>query len=103
RRTQATQDVRAELEQGKGPVSIQDLTFWIIERIASHIADYVDSVEEKIEIHEDKVATGNVEEIRRDISTIRREAAAVRRYLAPQRDALDSFHRQARDFMDENT
>jgi zinc transporter len=102
RRILAAQDIREELGAGKGPVSIQDLLFVLIEKLATRIADFIDSLEERIDSHELADESGDPLEMRSQVLQIRRQAAAVRRFLAPQREALESFTRQARDVMDEN-
>lgn len=101
RRVFSIQDIRKELEDGKGPADVQQLFIIIVERLADRIAEYVDAIEEKVAVFEESVETSNSNKIRVEVSSLRRQSAMVRRYLAPQRDALDSFYRQSREFLNE--
>lgn len=101
RRVFSIQDIRKELETGKGPKSIQELFITIIERLADRISEYVDDIEEKVGNFEDNIETANSSETRVQVSSLRRQAAQVRRYLAPQRDALDAFYRLSREALNE--
>src|SRR5690606_2471624 len=49
RRILATQELKAELEQDKGPDNLENLFFALIERMANRISDYVDGLEEAME------------------------------------------------------
>jgi len=102
RRVFSIQDIRHDLEAGKGPNNTQELFITIIERLADRISEYVDAIEEKVGTHEDTIETSNPNDVRKEVSSLRRQAAMVRRYLAPQREALDSFYRQSRESLDEN-
>ena len=99
RRVYSIQDIRKELETGNGPNNLQELFIYIVERLADRISEYVDGIEEKVGEFEESVETSNSNEVRVAVSSLRRQSAMVRRYLAPQRDALDSFHRQCRDIL----
>lgn len=101
RRVFSIQDIRHELEAGKGPSSVSELFIAIVERLADRIAEYVDDIEEKVGVFEDTIETSNSNEIRIEVSSLRRQAATIRRFLAPQRDALDSFYRQCRETLQE--
>lgn len=83
------------LNNGDGPKDVSELLMHLIERLADGIGMFIDGVEERMEKYESAVETGELAELRKAVSEIRREVAAVRRYLAPQRDALESLHRQA--------
>lgn len=101
RRVFSIQDIRKELEAGTGAKDIQGLFMLIIERLADRISEVVDDIEEKVGGFEDSIETSNSNEVRIAVSSLRRQAAQIRRYLAPQRDALDSFYRLSRDFLSE--
>lgn len=100
RRIHATQELKTELEAGRGPDNLENLLFALIERTADSVSDYVDGLEEDIERFESAVDSGSPGDLRRQVSELRRHAATVRRFLAPQRDALESFSRLVRDFVD---
>jgi zinc transporter len=102
RRILVAQDIREHLDGGSGPVSIQDLMFVLVEKLATRISEFIDSLEERIDAHELSEPNGDPLQLRSQVLQIRRQAAAVRRFLAPQREALESFCRQAKDLLDEN-
>ncbi len=95
RRVFSIQDIRKEMEAGKGPTTIQGLFLTIIERLADRISEVVDDIEEKIGNYEDTLESLNSNDIRIAVSNLRRQSAQIRRYLAPQREALDSFYASA--------
>ena len=101
RKVFSAQDIKTELEKGIGPCTIQDLITHFIEKLADRIADYVDDMESKITDHEAMIEKSDPLHFRSEVSALRRQAALVRRYLAPQRDALDTFYRQCRNILDE--
>ncbi len=101
RRVFSIQDIRKEMETGKGPKTIQGLFLTIIERLADRISEVVDDIEEKVGNYEDTLESSNSNEIRVAVSNLRRQSAQIRRYLAPQREALDSFYRLSREVLNE--
>jgi len=101
RRLFSIQDIRKEMENGKGAKNIQELFLLIIERLADRISEVVDDIEEKVGNYEDSIESSNSNDVRIAVSSLRRQAAQIRRYLAPQRDALDSFYRLSREFLSE--
>jgi len=101
RRVFSIQDIRKEMEAGKGPTTIQGLFLTIIERLADRISEVVDDIEEKIGNYEDTLESLNSNDIRIAVSNLRRQSAQIRRYLAPQREALDSFYRLSHEVMSE--
>lgn len=100
RKVFSIQDIRQELEAGKGPPTLQQLVIRIIERLADRISEYVDDIEEQIDDFEELGNRANPAHVRTQVSSLRRQTATVRRYLAPQREALESFNRQYRDILD---
>ncbi|MBT6043326.1 zinc transporter ZntB [Gammaproteobacteria bacterium] len=101
RRVFSIQDLRKDLEDGKGPKNTKELFITIVERMADRISEYVDAIEEKVGEFEDTIETSNSNKTRVDVSSLRRQSAQVRRYLAPQRDALESFYRLSKNFLDD--
>ncbi len=101
RKVYSIQDIRREMEAGNGPEHIQQLFILIVERLADRISEYVDNIEEKVSEFEESIESSNSNQVRVAVSSLRRQSAMVRRYLAPQRDALDSFHRQCRSILNE--
>jgi zinc transporter len=101
RKVYSIQDIRREMEAGNGPEHIQQLFILIVERLADRISEYVDNIEEKVGEFEESIESSNSNQVRVAVSSLRRQSAMVRRYLAPQRDALDFFHRQCRSILNE--
>ncbi len=101
RKVFSIQDIRRELEAGNGPSDIPQLFIYIVERLADRISEYVDDIEEKVGNFEESMETSNSNQVRVEVSSLRRQSAMVRRYLAPQRDALDAFHRQCRSILND--
>ncbi len=101
RRLLSVQDVREDLVEGAGPTDLISVIIAVIGKVATRIADYVESVDENLAELEDTHLNSPDLNDRKTLSAIRREVAAVRRYLAPQRDALESLFNQVRSTMDE--
>ncbi len=100
RRIFSVQDVRALLDNNRGPCDISSLVSTITEHLADRISDFVDTMESHIEEYEEAMETGDKSQIRREVSILRRQAAVVRRFLAPQRDALDNLFRHSGSLLD---
>lgn len=84
----AVADIRAALEDGRGPKSAADfmvtLTTRLIERmepVLRELDDRTDSIEESV------IENPDVSE-RSDLNDIRRQAILMRRYIAPQKDVI---------------
>jgi zinc transporter len=102
RKLMAAQDIKDALEAGQGPHSIAELVSRLVERLADRVASFVDQLEDKLTEIEAKIESHAELTMRPEISAIRRQTATVRRYLAPQREALDSFYRLAENALDES-
>jgi len=102
RRLFSIEDVRNDLDASRGPRDVGDLFTQIIERIADRVADFVDSLEEKVDNFELAVELGPTIKTRSEVSTVRRQIAHVRRYLAPQREALEALRRGIPDWLVEH-
>jgi len=95
RRLMAVQSVREDLEAGRGPTTIPDLVVSIVERLADRVSEFVDDLEAKLVDIEQVIDDKPDVTYRAQIAAIRRQTAVVRRFLAPQREALENFHRSA--------
>lgn len=95
RRLLSVVDLRAALDDGKGPRSTGEFVVQLIERLADRIGDFVNSIEERLENAEEALAAGDAFEVSASVGELRRQIASVRRFLAPQRDALDRMYRQS--------
>lgn len=103
RRLLAVQDVKTSLQEGRGPESLNAVLIDLLEGLANRVALFVDSLEDRLEGIESRIESQMDASLRAEISSIRRQAASVRRYMAPQREALEAFQRQARSRFDEAT
>lgn len=97
----SVQDLREELLAQQGPRSIPELVVRLIQRLADRIAGCVDDIEDQVEAFEEALTNGVSAELRTGISALRRQTAKVRRFLAPQREALETLARLARDRLGE--
>jgi zinc transporter len=88
RRIMATQDVKEDIESGKGPCSSGEFLMLLTDRIADRMGDVVAEFDDKVDDIEDTVLSADSEELRTQLSTLRRTSVKLRRYIAPQRDAL---------------
>jgi zinc transporter len=100
RRILAADDIREDLDAGRGPRDVPALIVDLVERIADRIANFVDEMEEAILDYEAKVESSSVRSIRSELAVLRRETAVVRRFVAPLREALEGLARQAEQVLD---
>ena len=92
RRLLSVQDVRAAIEQGRGPKTSGEFLVVLTETLADRIGAVVDNIETAIDELEDRVAAGNIRKLQIELGVLRRQTAAIRRYLTPQRDALNRLY-----------
>lgn len=93
RRLMSIQDMRANLESGRGPRDTAEFLVAVVERLADRIGEVVEQSEEQLEAIEDDTVEMADADLRHHLTGIRRRAAQLKRYLAPQRDALDALYR----------
>ena len=99
RRLLSVIDMAAALDEGDGPQRPSELLAMLVDRLATRIGDFVDSIESRLDGIEDDISTSAPHAVRLRLSPLRRQMASVRRFLAPQRDALDRLYRQPVDFI----
>lgn len=80
--------IAGELDRGRGPTGVADLTASLVERVMEYAATRVDTLSDAIAACEDQVLTGTRGELRAQLADHRRRAIALRRFLAPQREAF---------------
>lgn len=100
RRLMSINDIRAALQQGKGPVGPGAFLVYLTDRLGDRIGNTVDSIEQALDDSEDFGA--DMTTFRAMLSELRRKTARLRRYLAPQRDALDRLSRTIGDVVSRN-
>jgi zinc transporter len=84
----AVQDMRNNIEAGKGPCSAAEFLVMVAERIADRMGDVVSELDDNVATLEDSVLTANSHELRSQLADLRRTSIGLRRYIAPQRDVL---------------
>jgi zinc transporter len=102
RRLLSVQDLKSELERGRGPTSVPELAVELIERLADRIASFVDGIEDRAADCEADTDDASPAELRAAVAELRRQTAAVRRFLAPLREALESLFRNSKGILDED-
>lgn len=95
RKLLSVQDVKEELEIGNGPKSLEEVLLRLLERVGDRVASFVYDMEEQLGELETQMESDIDATTRSTISETRRKIASVRRFLSPQRDALESFYRNA--------
>lgn len=93
RRIDSVQEIRRDLDAGSGPVDLDTLLLTLLEKITDRVADFVNELDDAIDGFEENLEQLDPSRTRTEIASLRRQSATVRRYLAPQRDALENFHR----------
>ena len=88
-------DLRDALKAGKGPATPGEFLVALVDRLASRIGGFVESIEAAVDDCEETITAGGEPGSRQQLGALRRQIAGVRRFLAPQRDALDRLNRQA--------
>ena len=102
RRVYSIQEIRTDLESARGPRTLDDVVLAIIEHLTDRISRYVDRLNDQLDQLEQALQDGAYQGLRNTVSSIRRRAATVRRYLAPQREALETFIRIEKNTLNES-
>jgi zinc transporter len=79
----------ADLDRGRGPTGIGELTAMLVDRLVDHVAARVDALHDAIADVEDRVLSERRgADVRASLADHRRRAIALRRFLGPEREAL---------------
>ena len=97
----SAQDMKRDLESGKGAKNIAELVLGLIEKMADRVESFVVDLDDKMERLEDAIQQQSVNS-RGEITALRRQAVTVKRFISPQRDALEALHRQGNLWFDVN-
>ena len=84
----AVQDIRSNIDAGKGPCSPAEFLVMSAERIADRMGDVVAELDDKVSALEDSVLSADSHELRSQLADLRRTSINLRRYIAPQRDVM---------------
>ncbi len=88
RKLKAVQDIRALLEEGKGPKDSGDFLCMLTGRLFERMEPILTDLDEQTDDIEERVMEDPDINERQDIINIRKEAITLRRYIAPQRDVM---------------
>lgn len=91
RRLIAVDAVEAQLDAGKGPETLGDLIVAIAEGLTDRMQPVVDALAARMESLEDEPRSREADADREAAADLRRTVVTLRRFIAPQRDALESF------------
>ncbi len=84
----AIQDIRNNIEAGKGPCSPAEFLVMAAERITDRMGDVVAELDDKVGALENSVLIADSQELRSQLADLRRTSISLRRYIAPQRDVM---------------
>ena len=94
-RIMAVTDQREALQAGEGAATVAELVLRIVERLTARMIPEIDGMEESLVGMEVEALDDGAAIDRDRLSAIRRRALVLHRYLAPQREALVEFGRNA--------
>lgn len=88
RRLLSIDDLRASLDQGRGPTSAGDFVVALSDRLASRMGGVIADIDDEVDHLQDQVLEAESRQLLTELNKLRRVIIALRRYLAPQRDAI---------------
>ena len=88
RRLLSIADIKATIEQGNGPETLDDFLVQITGRVMERMRQVIDDLEDSVADLEDQVLSAENRQLRTRLADLRRQAISLRRYLSPQREAL---------------
>ncbi|SDV00558.1 zinc transporter ZntB [Pseudomonas mucidolens] len=90
----ATDELLAQLEEGKGPKTASELILYMAQYLTNKVQDLVSDLSESVDAEEEKLdADERYTPEHGNVLQIRRRAAALKRFLAPQRDIFAQLTR----------
>lgn len=89
RKVMAVDDLRKEVESGRGPERAGEFLSMVVERLTDRMGDIVSEIDGTVDELEGSVIDMESHELRSKLSHIRRQTISLRRYIAPQRDVLN--------------
>ena len=92
RKVVSISDIANDLDTGEGPETSGEFLVELVNKLATRINDFVESIDESLEDTEERIEQIAPSDIRSLLGSLRKQIATVRRYLAPQRDALDRLN-----------
>lgn len=101
RRVLATEDVKANMEAGTGPVTPGELVVALADRLNERMGGVIGGLEDRIDELEEQTTELGGEEMREQLVDLRRTVIPLRRHIAPQRDALSQLMTARVDWLDD--
>jgi len=105
----AVQDIRDQLESGKGPISAGHLIARLAERLSIRMSPVIQDLGEQAAEMEDMLiktdgkSQQGLRGVRHQLINLRRVAISLRRFIAPQREALNTLAQLDERWLDERT
>ncbi|MCX7554177.1 hypothetical protein OS175_09830 [Marinicella sp. S1101] len=100
--SQSIKSIKSDLSNKLGPKSPEHFILNMIEKLAGLTDDFVDKMDEKIDLMEDSIEHSKLNEFSPQMSQMRRQIANIRRYLLPQKEAIDKLYRQKSKLLSES-
>lgn len=104
RKLMTPRDILQQLHEFEtGPKTVPELFERLIARLTERMAGTISALDEKLDQLEDEIEDIPAADTRKQLSKLRKEAVGLRRYIAPQREALNSFNIETPPWILENT
>lgn len=100
--SQSIKNIKTDLSKKLGPRNPEHFVLSLIEKLAVLTDDFVDKMDEKIDLMEDSIEHSKLNEFSPQMSQMRRQIANIRRYLLPQKEAIDKLYRQKSKLLSES-
>jgi len=107
RKLMAIDDIRTQLETGKGPLSTTHLVARLASRLTDRMGPVIDDINDQVAALEENLIDDNAENqqdlrtVRHKLVDFRRLTISLRRYISPQRDALNRLTQIEETWLDD--
>ncbi len=91
RRLFAVSSIEEAFRDKIGPKSTGELSVAIAEALTERMQPTIEALDDRLDALEDESETGAPDKLRREAADLRRTVVTLRRFIAPQRDALETF------------
>lgn len=88
RHLMAIEDLRAEIDNGRGPQSPGEFLTLIAGQLIERMSPIIGALDDEIDALEETLLERQTEEVRGRLAVLRRRVITLRRYIAPQRDVM---------------
>jgi len=101
RRLMAANEIRQDIELGKGPCDASEFVETLTDRMVDGIVSVIDQQSDEVDDLEEQVLTLESHELRPKIAQLRRRTIGLHRFLAPQREAVTRLFNEKLDWLSE--